>query len=286
MSNQDGNQPYAPYAPPTASVEYVNVIYESFIPGGRSRSVRNGIGWISSAWNLFKRQPKTWALFGLVYSVSFLLLLIPFVGSIFFNFVIFLLIAGVIYSCDRLQREGSFFFGNLFAAFSRQTGSLLILCLIILSFALALGIIAGVFLGIAIAFFPSSSPVGLVASVIIGSIVVLIGGVLLTMAVWFAPALVMMHNISAFEAMKMSFSGCLKNILPGLVFFIVMGALMFLSMIPLGHVLKMIADSTFEPYLILIIPLGLGLLVTMPLFFICYYTSYRSVFFDENSGRF
>ena len=40
----------------------------------------------------------------------------------------------------------------------------------------------------------------------------------LMMAYWFAPALVALNGFAAFDAMKTSFSACLKNIVPFLVY--------------------------------------------------------------------
>lgn len=57
----------------------------------------------------------------------------------------------------------------------------------------------------------------------------------------------------------MSLSAVKKNILPGLVFFIVISIVMVVSMIPFG----------------------LGLLVTMPLMLATYYTSYRNLFIAQ-----
>jgi uncharacterized membrane protein len=51
----------------------------------------------------------------------------------------------------------------------------------------------------------------------------------LVMAVWFAPALVVFHDLPALDAMKQSFSGCLKNIVPFLVYGIIGFVLSFLA---------------------------------------------------------
>lgn len=80
------------------------------------------------------------------------------------------------------------------------------------------------------------------------------------MSIWFAPALVVLHNSKPFEAMKMSLKGCLKNIVPFLVFVF---ALMIISS------------------LLIVFTLGLGLLVVVPVAMITYYTSYRSVWTDQ-----
>jgi len=78
----------------------------------------------------------------------------------------------------------------------------------------------------------------------------------LFMAIWFAPALVVFHDVQPMAAMKMSFQGALKNIVPFLVYGIV------------GFALAIVA----------VIPLGLGMLVWAPLLWASIYTSYRDIY--------
>jgi uncharacterized membrane protein len=81
----------------------------------------------------------------------------------------------------------------------------------------------------------------------------------LLMAYWFAPALVIMHGVAPIAAMKASFGACLRNILPFLVYGIVMMVLAFLAMIPVG----------------------LGMLVWIPLSFTSTYAAYRDIFTED-----
>jgi uncharacterized membrane protein len=78
----------------------------------------------------------------------------------------------------------------------------------------------------------------------------------LLMAVWLAAPLVVFHDQGAFEAMKASFMGCLKNILP----FLVYGVIVF--------VLAIVAT----------IPIGLGWLVLGPMTVASVYTAYRDIY--------
>ena len=80
-----------------------------------------------------------------------------------------------------------------------------------------------------------------------------------TALTWFAPALVMNHDFTVGAAISASLQAVKKNILPGILFFIVLSILMIIS----------------------VIPLGLGLLVSMPIMYVCYYSSYRSLFFSQ-----
>jgi uncharacterized membrane protein len=80
-------------------------------------------------------------------------------------------------------------------------------------------------------------------------------------ATYLAPQLIVLHEQPAITAMKMSLAGCVKNILPGLLFMVCALAMVFLSMIPLL----------------------LGLLITMPIMAITSYTAYRDIFVHEDS---
>jgi len=76
------------------------------------------------------------------------------------------------------------------------------------------------------------------------------------MAIWFAPPLVAFHGRGAIEAMQESFLGCLKNIVPFLVYGVVFMVLGILASIPLG----------------------LGWLVLGPVLAASAYTSYKDIF--------
>jgi hypothetical protein len=265
MDHQDGNQPYTPYTPPTADIGFEPD--GDFIRGGRSVPAGHAISWISDAWWLFKQKIGLWIGFALCYvAMLFVSSIVP-LGSLILSFVQFLLLAGVIHACDLLRREGSFVFGDFFAAFQRKTGPLLIACLIGLGFLFALGIVLGIFLGgsgvmAALATGDSASILSAGKGAIIGLMVIGGGGLAIyVMLVWFVPALILLLDVAPVEAIKMSFSACSKNLLPGIVFFILLTVLLIISAIPLM----------------------LGLLITMPMAFICYYTSYRDIFLGKEN---
>jgi uncharacterized membrane protein len=81
-------------------------------------------------------------------------------------------------------------------------------------------------------------------------------------AYWFAPPLVMLHDLPAIPAMKESLFASLRNWLPFLVYGLVMGALAVAAAIPMG----------------------LGLLVWLPLLVASSYASYRAVFTEPDEA--
>ena len=81
----------------------------------------------------------------------------------------------------------------------------------------------------------------------------------LFMAIWFAPLLVVFHEHGALEAMKASFTGCLRNIVPFLVYGVI------------GFVLMVLAS----------VPVLLGWLVLGPVMVASIYTAYRDIYFTS-----
>ena len=84
-------------------------------------------------------------------------------------------------------------------------------------------------------------------------------GIPIYMAIWFAPALVVLNEMGVGEALRASFLACLKNVVP----FLVYGVAMFL--------LAIVAT----------IPIMLGWLVLGPMLVASVYTSYRDIFYAQ-----
>jgi uncharacterized membrane protein len=93
-------------------------------------------------------------------------------------------------------------------------------------------------------------------SILLAALIMLALALPLYMAVWFAPALVVFHSLGAIDAMKASFFGCLKNIVPFLIYGIV------------GLLLGIVAS----------IPFGLGWLVLGPVTIASAYVGYRDIY--------
>ena len=81
----------------------------------------------------------------------------------------------------------------------------------------------------------------------------------ITAATYMAIPLIALHGVSAGSAMKMSLIGSFKNILPGIVYGVCASLFIFVS----------------------IIPVGLGLLVSIPVMMITTYPVYRDIFVER-----
>jgi uncharacterized membrane protein len=89
-----------------------------------------------------------------------------------------------------------------------------------------------------------------------GFIVWLAASIVMGMALWLAPALVVLKGVAPIEAIKLSLLGTVKNIVPYIVFSL------------LAMLLCVVAA----------IPIGLGLLVAFPMLICSAYLAYKDIF--------
>jgi uncharacterized membrane protein len=232
----------------------------------KSRPAGDGTAWIGAGWRLFSRAALMWIVAMLVLLVILILAnLIPLLGQIVMHLLNPVFTAGLMVACATLERGGEFELEHLFAGFKRNFGSLLVVGIIVFAVEAVLLLLfvgiagVGLFSGIITAGSGEEAEAILLSSVMplmLGTLIVLALAVPLLMAYWFAPALVVFHGMAPLAAMRASFIGCLRNIVPSLVYGVVMLALAIVA----------------------VIPLGLGLFVWVPLFFTSTYAAYRAMF--------
>jgi len=243
-------------------------------PAGAPRTVApgNGASWWGEAWRLFLPSGGVWVLVVVILAVlSIGLTVIPFVGHLASQVLFPVFAGGLMLGCRAVDRGQPLTVNHLFAGFSDRAGPLFILGLLYTGIAVAIVLaVAGIlliFFGTAVLtrLFSLSDPFA-AGAMIGGALMVVLVGVLLLMllylplimAIWFAPALVVLRGLDPWGAMKMSFSGCLQNVLPFLIYGLI------------GTALAVVAT----------IPLALGWLVVGPLSIASIYTSYCDIFED------
>jgi len=233
----------------------------AYVPGGRSVIAERGWAWIAAGWDLFKKQAGMWIALMLVALVIFVVLaLIPFVGSIALSVLSPVFGAGVMIGCRAIEEGHGLEIGHLFAGFKEKLAPLATVGAIYLGativIVLAVMLVSGVSIFSIAAGGDSAAAPAAILAVLLAVLVSLALMLPLFMAVWFAPALVVFQGKSAVDAMKESFSGCLRNILPFLVYGVVM------------LVLSVLAS----------VPLFLGWLVLGPVLAASLYTSYKDIY--------
>jgi uncharacterized membrane protein len=254
-----------PYAAPKAPVaDAASPQQGDFIPGGRGVPAANGWSWIVEGWNLFMRQPGMWIGMIVALAVLFIVLaMIPFLGSLALMITFPAFTAGLMIGCRALAEGSPLEFGHLFAGFRERFGTLAAVGAIYLGVSLAIALLVGLITGASMFAMMSGSggdpaaTAGALASMALALLVMMALMIPVAMAVWFAAPLVVFHGRGALEAMKESFSGCLKNI----VAFLLYGVILLVAVIVAS------------------IPMGLGWLVLGPVMAASVYTAYRNIYF-------
>ncbi|KAB2639762.1 MAG: DUF2189 domain-containing protein [Verrucomicrobia bacterium] len=236
-------------------------------PEPRTVEISRASEWLTEGWQIFTAAPGVWVAISLVFLViNVLFSMIPGLGSLASMLLTPVLFAGLL-ECSRIVSAGGVLqFDQMFAGFRRNTGNLVMIGLITLG---AMAVVAAI--AFAIVFVgggagtlsaiqtgtTSGASIGLaLGGLVFGALIGLLLIVPITMAWWFAPALVMFDGMAPLEAMKSSYMACLHN----WVSLSIQGILVF--------VLIIIAAIT----------LGLGLLVLVPVATASIFISYRDIY--------
>lgn len=249
----------------------------SAMPTARAVGADRGLAWWSEAWRLFAPAAGVWLLtIILLFVLNLILALIPFLGHVAGQLLFPVFAGGLMLGCRAIDRGESLTVGHLFAGFGTRAGPLFIVGLIYAAIAVAIALVV---FGLLLVMF-GAAIVGqlwhlqdlqdpwavtgmlgnMLLAVLLGVLVFLLLYMPLLMAVWFAPALVVLRGTEPLEAMRLSFSGCLRNVVPFLVYGLI------------GVVLAIVAT----------IPLGLGWLVLGPVTIATIYTGYCDIYEDPS----
>lgn len=259
------NEARNPYSPPIADVAdpTPELGEEGLIPNGRRVPAGNGVQWLRAAMRLYFQRPWKWI------GVLLLLIIVSAVASIIplsnlLNSLLWPVVCGgLVYAINVQRQTGSFTIANVFAGFGPRFVSLAIVGAVMLLMVPVMYLTFLVFVGsdVATAMLLGDTegidPMRLIGREFwIAMFLYMLFALPIGAATYFAPALIMLHDAKPGEAMKMSFIGAIKNILPGLVFWLVMMLFIIVS----------------------ILPVGLGLLISIPVAVITIYTVYRDIF--------
>ena len=221
----------------------------------------NGWNWIASAWPIFSRAAGVWI--GMVVALLLIIIvahLIPFIGAIAIQILWPVFVGGLMIASRTIDEGGQARFSQLFAGFQQRTGTLVTLGVVwlVVSF-LIVAIVVGI-TGVSVFGLMAANPeqvFAAAATALLAALLILALMLPLVMATWFAPALIVFQGMGVAAAMKASFIGCLKNVLPFLLYGVI------------AIVAGVIAS----------LPFGLGWLVLGPVLTASVYTSYRDIYF-------
>ncbi len=257
-----------PYAAPKAAVADATIpVRGNFVPEGRGVAAGRGLSWIGEAWDFFKQAPGLWIGMVIVLFVIFIVAaFIPIIGPLATMIFFPVFMGGLMLGCRALEENQELEFGHLFAGFRQNFGTLAAVGALYLAATVVIMLVVMVITGVGMfAAFgggaqPDAGDAGaMFATMGLAMLIYLALTVPVLMAVWLAAPLVVFHDQGAIEAMKGSFLGCLKNILPFLVYGVIM------------LVLAIVAS----------LPLALGWLVLGPMTIASVYTAYRNIFLSS-----
>jgi uncharacterized membrane protein len=228
----------------------------------RTVDVQRAIGWWTDAWQLLMKQPAAWIGMGVLLLVILLVLsFIPVLGSIASLLVLPVFMGGWALASRKAATGERIEVADLFSCFRTHLTPLLVVGAVLLAGGLVIGVVAG-----ALGLGAMMSGVGMHsggagALTVAGGgmfalLVALILSAVLAIAIWFAPALIVLDNVAPLDAMKSSLAACLKNT----VTFVVYG------------VLYMVAAFVAS------LPLMLGWILLGPIVMLTIYVSYRDIF--------
>ncbi|MCQ9375912.1 hypothetical protein NMQ14_16810 [Methyloversatilis sp. XJ19-13] len=253
LMNSSGHNPFEP-APQPVVVPDVTAPESHGLPAGR------GLEWLRQGWQCFLAAPGLWIVITVIWTVVLVALnVVPLFGTIAATLLAMVTLGGIMHGCRALSRGEPLELAHLWAGFGERVNPLLALggwylgaMLAVTLFVLLMSAIVAGLAGLAA--FAALLVVSAATSLLLVIAVMLMAPVL--MAMWFAPALVMFHRMTAIEAMRVSFYACLRNAPAFLVF-----ALIYIVLVVLAS-----------------IPAMLGWLVLLPVTFGAIYASYRDVF--------
>lgn len=253
----------SPYAPPQAPVDQPlavdsgrwQLMEPSRVAPGR------GMGWISDGFRLFLASPGIWIVNFVIFSVITIVLAVIPIVSLVGNLLGPIFAAGLLLGARALDERGPLKVEHLFAGFQTNGGKLaglgaltiaMGIGIALVAVALMFGAVGSAALSESFVEDPAQMGMGMVLVVLL----IMAISIPVLMAYWFAPALIAFHDLGVFEALKLSFRGCLRNVLPFLVYGLVMTVAVVVAAIPLM----------------------LGFLVLVPVMFGSMYASYRDIF--------
>ena len=259
-----------PYSAPESSVAPVAEPGNFELHEPRGVDAGRGVSWISEGFGFFKRDIGNWLIVCVVGFVLMLVLnLIPLV-NFFAAFLSYVWIGGLMLGCKAQDDGEGITLSHLFAGFKNRFGSLLLLGVISMVLYLVIAVLAfsASSFDILGATMGSADPENMGAVILddpfggffLPLLIAMAMFVPVLMLIWFAPALIVINDLPLFKAMSMSFKGCLKNVLPYVIYGVVMMVLYFLA----------------------VIPLGLGLLVLIPTSLASIYCSWKDIYINQD----
>lgn len=262
------------------------------VPAGR------GAAWLREGLDMVASAPAAWAgITALFMLMGLVLAIIPFAGMLW-SVVVPILVGGLMLGCHAMRHGQPLEIRHLFNGFEAPrvqplalVGALTLAASLVVMLPVMLLVVFGtLFSAFTIGATNASAP-SLVVSIVAGLFVVavaLAGGLALSLAMWFAPALVVLRGMAALDALTLSLRAGWRNVGAFLVYGLVTLGLGLVAAAPLVASILLAAARGGEHAGALVVVLvgGTGLflflcvLILLPVMWSAMYVSYADVFED------
>ena len=260
----------------------------------QSVSAAQGAKWLKRAYGIFKQAKGVWMGVG---AFIFVASLLPVLSSIVI-IIMPLLVGGIMIGCQKTTSGLPMKFDYLFSGFKRNTQSLLLLSLInlvTLILAIMLTMEVSTWFGFdlsllvpeniesgdtqkLIAWMQAIDPILYLRTFLAGILIFFALMTPVIMYFWFAPALVCLRQVSAINALKMSFAGCKNNKMAFLLYGLVAASYLLLYFFTLT-----VIASAAAP---LMLPLSIvGYIAGFSISLISIYISYLDIFPENDKDE-
>lgn len=232
---------YNPYPLAEADQEAARQPSEFGLVEPRTLSAGAGWGWFKEGYFYFIQSAGLWVGAIVVFWVIVMALsMIPLI-SILVNLFMPVFMGGFMLACYKQFQGEGFSLGDVFAGFKTNLGTLLVVGGVYL---LGMIVVIGVSMGLMFALADGSAGMAAMApenggpaarplSMLLVFLVMLALMIPVMAAYWFAPALVMLNQLSALQAMRLSIKGCLRNWPAFLVYGLIGLVFAFIATLPL-----------------------------------------------------
>jgi uncharacterized membrane protein len=231
----------------------------------RQLPAEHGWRWISAGFSLFRKNSLIWIVLTItLFFLGFALSLLPIIGQLLFTLASPVFLAGLVDGARTLARGGELEISHLFAGFRKNATPLVTLGGIylvgqLLIFGAMLAVGGSSLYSLFVGGEETVEYEGMLNAMLLPLLLGIALSIPLMMALWFAPVLVYFDDVSPLNSISASFYACLANIVP----FVLYGVILF--------VLAFIAT----------IPFGLGFLVLIPTIIGSIYQGYVEIFATE-----
>ena len=222
--------------------------------------------WLISGWKLFKKKPITWVFMVLIFDI-FIIVGNNFLIGRFIMALLFPVLAGGIFiALDKASRDEPIGLENLFSVFKnkpilKQLLTVGLISVAVVTLTLALQYLTGTEYTLKLDSSETETTGAVYEKVSEGSIFTSIVSLVWWSALLFAIPLIAINKEPAIPALKHSFYGILINFIPFLVFF---GVIILLTIVS-------------------ILPVGLGLLVLIPVLFGATYFAFKEIYVEAET---